>query len=345
MAKTKGRKLKKAPGKPASSEEATNREKLKQEEAENALWEKAKKANTVSAYRKYVDESTAGLYKVKALQLIKQLEDDQKDKELEKLLWEKAKVQNTLNAYRHYIEEYPTGIYNADAQAAIKRLEESAKRPLHLQEENVVNFSGGQPKKGSTKKYIIIAASVVIVALGTWWLVTQNNHKPATGRSTASLEMAATVPLNQDSINKVQEKNRQDSISSANEKIKKDSIATRDSIGIGRTFRGGIIFSIDETGMHGLMAYPKDLDIKLNWDDANTRCKGLGDGWRLPDLDELILMYRKIGSGANAGGFQKMFYWSSRENGDKAYGVYFNYGGNTDGYKNLPKFVRPVRRF
>ncbi len=343
--KTENLQKKEAMAQPSFADAAASAEKQQKDETEAALWENAKKINTISVYRKYLNESVIGLYKEKARQLIKELEDEQKDKELEKLLWEKAKLENTLNSYRHYIQEYPAGIHNADALSAIKHLEESINRPMHLQSGNVANTSKEELKKSNTKKYILITASFVIVPIAAWWTVTQNNGKPGNGDTNPNSKITVTAVLNQDSTGKAQEDNKQNSITRANEKFKQDSIAADDSIGIGRPFRGGIIFSIDNSGMHGLMAYPKDLNDKLDWDDAKTRCTGLGDGWRLPDLDELTLMYRKIGIGANVGGFQKMFYWSSRENGSKAYGVYFNSGGNTDGYKNLPKFVRPVRSF
>lgn len=29
---------------------------------------------------------------------------------------------------------------------------------------------------------------------------------------------------------------------------------------------------------------------KLNWDDANTACKNLGKGWRLPTMNDLKLL-------------------------------------------------------
>lgn len=37
--------------------------------------------------------------------------------------------------------------------------------------------------------------------------------------------------------------------------------------------------------------YEKDFSEQLNWHDANSYCNKLGNGWRLPTIEELKLMF------------------------------------------------------
>jgi len=107
-------------------------------------------------------------------------------------------------------------------------------------------------------------------------------------------------------------------------------------IAIGKTYQGGIIFYIDGSGAHGLIAAPQDQSEGIAWSNgsyvdtgatatavgkgqANTNkiiaAQGEGDyaatraanlvlngysDWFLPSKDELNLMYKKIGPGAPA---------------------------------------------
>jgi hypothetical protein len=65
-----------------------------------------------------------------------------------------------------------------------------------------------------------------------------------------------------------------------------------------------------------------DFPIKMNWKDANIECAKLGNGWRLPNKEELNFLYKnhvKIVMSLNR-------YWSSTESGiDSAWSQSMSY--------------------
>jgi hypothetical protein len=153
---------------------------------------------------------------------------------------------------------------------------------------------------------------------------------------------------------------------------------------IGKAASGGIVFYIDETGEHGLVAaledlgsyewgcygteisgadgqaigtgYQNTLDIVAGCSETNTAAfnalnstiEGYTD-WYLPSFDELHEMYNTIGNGGpegNIGDFQNSYYWSSSEN-DYNYAWYVNFynGNSSPNYKGYPRLVRIIRAF
>jgi hypothetical protein len=141
---------------------------------------------------------------------------------------------------------------------------------------------------------------------------------------------------------------------------------------IGQELEGGIVFYVDETGEHGLVAamedlgqfqwgcygtsisgadgqfigtgYQNTLDIVAGCSDTNTAAYnalnstvGGYEDWYLPSKDELYEMYSTIGNGGPdgyIGGPTSGAYWSSSESSDyNAWVVNFNLGsGATYGY-------------
>jgi hypothetical protein len=49
-----------------------------------------------------------------------------------------------------------------------------------------------------------------------------------------------------------------------------------------------------ESNEHKLQVAFKDLENKMTWDEANSACVKLGEGWRLPNLDELQKMSKEL---------------------------------------------------
>ena len=82
-------------------------------------------------------------------------------------------------------------------------------------------------------------------------------------------------------------------------------------LGIGDIYKGGIIFTIDPWNETGKIANMDD-EGPMTWNKAMNIHEQLGEGWRLPTLDELRLMYKNIGQGAkNRGEFADELYWSA----------------------------------
>ena len=154
---------------------------------------------------------------------------------------------------------------------------------------------------------------------------------------------------------------------------------------IGDVTEGGIVFYIDETGEHGLVAASEDLEGTYKWGcyqqnisgadgaaigagsqntldiiagcnetntaafaSSNATIEGHTD-WYLPSKDELFKMYSSIGQGSeteNKGGFSGSWYWSSSESYDlSAWGVGFDNGDTENAYKHSALRVRVIRAF
>ena len=154
---------------------------------------------------------------------------------------------------------------------------------------------------------------------------------------------------------------------------------------VGDMIEGGIVFYVDETGEHGLVAAMEDLPGTYEWGCYGTSISGadgqaIGTGyqntldivagcseipiaasealayesegysdWYLPSLDGLHEMYYTIGSGGpegNIGGFANNTYWSSSEyNSYYAWTVYFNNGNAIYSIKGNASRVRVIRAF
>lgn len=149
-------------------------------------------------------------------------------------------------------------------------------------------------------------------------------------------------------------------------------------IQIGEKFGGGIVFYVDATGEHGLVAAPSDQK-KLKWYNGNfvetkasgsavgtgqantfaiVKAQGNGeyaasacvqldiggfDDWYLPSKEELNLLrvQRHI-----VGGLTGTYYWSSTEHSSHyAWGQNFNNGFQDYGNKNSAPSIRAIRSF
>jgi len=119
---------------------------------------------------------------------------------------------------------------------------------------------------------------------------------------------------------------------------------------VGETYKGGIIFSVDASSKKIKVVHSKDAG-PMPWSKAIKINEQLGNGWRLPTFEELVLMYKSVGQGAtNTGQFANELYWSSTEfDTYQARLVRFSNGNSTYHYNKSVehrKFkVRAVRDF
>ena len=158
-----------------------------------------------------------------------------------------------------------------------------------------------------------------------------------------------------------------------------NAVALSDSIYIGAAYGGGIIFWIDTSGQHGLIAATEDqgtaswyngtfvttgaTSSALGTGSKNTRkiikvqgrsgdyaanlCRKYRGGgfidWFLPSRNEIKELYKQK---TIVGGFVADRYWSSTEfNTNKAFVEYFDVGKPNQILKDAVCYVRAVRTF
>ena len=151
------------------------------------------------------------------------------------------------------------------------------------------------------------------------------------------------------------------------------------SLAIGDSYQGGIIFWLDATGQHGLIAATADQNTGIQWFNGvniftNAVRDGIGAGkfnteriianygagayaaqlcanyqggnygdWYLPSRYELNLLYLQK---TVVGGFASATYWSSSEvNGGFAWAQHFGGGSQINYVKTWTFHVRAVRAF
>jgi len=117
------------------------------------------------------------------------------------------------------------------------------------------------------------------------------------------------------------------------------------SITIGQSYEGGIVFYVDESGEHGLMADDHDYG-KMQWDDAMRACQNKGSGWHLPTKEELKKLYENKDKASGLVNKINECYWSSSEyETTSAWHQNFVSGNQNSNSKNYTLSVRAVRAF
>lgn len=101
----------------------------------------------------------------------------------------------------------------------------------------------------------------------------------------------------------------------------------------------------NDQGRPWLEVANKDIPGLLNFEDAQSACDSMGEGWRLPEREELqamrLQLYRKT-----QGDFQNKWYWSATPNtAGSCWGLHFGNGLEYYNFKTDHGCVRPVRDF
>ena len=122
---------------------------------------------------------------------------------------------------------------------------------------------------------------------------------------------------------------------------------------IGDSYNGGVVFYVDGSGQHGLIAAKTDMTGSsgkaegfFNWYAAKIAACTFIDGycdWFLPNKEQLNQLYIHRSS---VGGILNTYYWSSSESdSNKAWGQDFSNGEQLNGNKTNTSHVRSVRAF
>ena len=83
--------------------------------------------------------------------------------------------------------------------------------------------------------------------------------------------------------------------------------------------------------------HPEKATNKMTWEEAVKYCKELGDGWRLPTIEECFMIH-------NNKLITEDCYWSSTENDSSyAWGFSFGSGGAFSSSKSNTYYVRAVK--
>ena len=133
---------------------------------------------------------------------------------------------------------------------------------------------------------------------------------------------------------------------------------------VGQAQDGGIIFYVDGTGQHGLVAALQDEPLPNDptpptplpggwWEYALMRCQDKGPGWNLPSRTQITLLWNNryaIDPTADNGGFSSSSsipaYWSSTQNSSsEAYNQSFLTGAQSLTMKTTKCNIRCIRTF
>ncbi|HEA22778.1 hypothetical protein LCGC14_1693850 [marine sediment metagenome] len=184
----------------------------------------------------------------------------------------------------------------------------------------------------SKRKALILVFMVAIAIVGIWIFsefnsgATEDTPFYPTNKSTGVDEPAAEIEPGATQKQSISEETNAlpennigedsqggvDTNSSSPSTEEQNSSTSSSDVLVGSSMGDGIIFKTDTSGKSGTMAYARDVE-PMTWDNALTINQQLGEGWRLPTMEELREMYATIGPGAsNSGQFGDDLYWSNQ---------------------------------
>ncbi len=156
-----------------------------------------------------------------------------------------------------------------------------------------------QVKDSGHKKRLVIGSLTTLLIIGGVWTFSVLNtgseidSKSSSNRKVVEIDAAESISLDTAAIEPGSKKE------------------IRSELGIGDFHKEGIIFSFDADNKKGKIVHIEDAG-PMTWENAFKIHEQLGEGWRLPTLDELKLLYKTVGQGAtNSAKFSNQLYWSA----------------------------------
>jgi len=204
------------------------------------------------------------------------------------------KLSESTAVLKKAVKKYSSSIQDSQVKniAAINKFYKKSKKKISTD------------KKTRVRSGVLVGALVVFGVLA-YIFIGDSEKQPSTTLSEIE-EVAIETEVVADATVKT-ENIQENSIESS----KENSAAATLKLDIGDTYKGGVIFSVDSSNKTGKIAYVEDKG-PMAWKDAMNIHEQLGEGWRLPELDELRLLYKTIGPGAdNQGNFVAELYWSA----------------------------------
>jgi len=148
------------------------------------------------------------------------------------------------------------------------------------------------------RKFFKVGVAAALIILGVWVFSLFNNgseEKPQNDSEVTSEEIMNSEVSEKPEIEKVS-----------------DPPAITE-LKIGDFHDGGMVFAVDANSKNGMIVYLEDAG-PMTWEDAVQIHEQLGEGWRLPTLDELLILYKTVGQGAeNTAEFSNGLYWSATD--------------------------------
>ncbi len=309
--------------------EANAQSHLQETEAHGMAEEALRKAQEV--------EATANLKKEEAIRGTEEVDAQGLLQEAEaQRLAEEARIQIKK------IEEAPTNVRKTEKERIVEE-ERDAKRKPEIPSQQKIEVKTPENdsnlirvKKRPLKKGVRMGSLVgVLAAVG---LLVFLIFRPTSKKSEPIVPKMQVADSNDSVVlHKTQVDSPNETVSSS-------------KLGIGDTIEGGIIFSIGHDKKPGMVAHFEDAG-PMPWKEAIKIHQKLGEGWRLPTLDELALMYRTVGQGAsNTGRFVNELYWSTTPfDSNQARLLRFSDGNTSFHYNKNGEFrkfrVRAIRDF
>lgn len=185
-----------------------------------------------------------------------------------------------------------------------KRQAEFAASVKQTSETRAVDIDEETAQKSSKKKLVLFGVGLAILVLAGIFL---SKNSKGTEEDVQPIHNSTTV-TESDSEAPVE---KQPEVIEPTKTVVEETKASLSELRVGDRYEGGIVFSKDAGSKTVKIAQLKDAG-PMTWKQAMKIHEKLGEGWRVPKIEELQLMQKTIGQGAkNSGKFADELYWSA----------------------------------